>query len=141
MTYAIDAAELNYLFVTDSQIPFAGKGLYTAIAIYKDEVISLFKGEKLSHKEATKRASNSEDGYFIVMPDGSILDSMKVKCFAKYANDSAGFIKTKFRINSRITLDDNHKVCIAASRDILKGEEIFCSYGKAYWEKFGQRKK
>ena len=103
----IDAKELDYLYINESQIPGSGKGLFTAIPIYKDEIISVFKGEILSNIEAASRAKNGEDAYFINMPDGTILDSMKVKCFAKYANDALGSVKTTFKINSKITLDEN----------------------------------
>ena len=38
----IDADEEDYLYVQDSEIPNSGKGLFTAIKIYKNEMISLF---------------------------------------------------------------------------------------------------
>jgi len=132
-TYKIEAKESDYLYITESQIPGSGNGLFTAIPLYKDEVISIFRGEFLSVKEAQYRAANGENRYFINMPDGTILDSMKTKCFAKFANDALGFVKTKYKINSKIKLDENGRVCIVASRNILAGEEIFCSYGKEYW--------
>jgi uncharacterized protein len=139
ITYAIEAKEPDYLYVNESQIPGSGKGLYTAIAIYKDEVISVFKGELLTDTEAQYRAKKGEDGYFISMPDNTIMDSMNVKCFAKYANDATGFVKTKYKINSKITLNENGNVCIVATRNILVGEEIFCSYGTEYWKKYKQK--
>ena len=134
-TCKIDAKESDYLYVRESQIPGSGKGLFTAIPIYKDEVISIFKGEILTDHQAAARAANNEDTCFINMHDGTIMDSMNVKCFAKYANDALGPVKTRFRINSKITLDEYENVCIVSTRDILSGEEIFCSYGKAYWKK------
>jgi hypothetical protein len=42
LSFKIDAKEKDYLYVKESQIFGSGKGLYTAIPIYKDEVISLF---------------------------------------------------------------------------------------------------
>jgi SET domain-containing protein len=134
-TYRIESKEPDYLYINESHIPGSGKGLFTAIPIYKDEVISIFKGRILSDKEAQYRATNGEDQYFINMPDGTILDSMKVKCYAKYANDAMGFVKTKYKNNSTITLDEQGNVCIVATRNIAVGEEIFCSYGNKYWKK------
>jgi uncharacterized protein len=134
-TYKIEAKEQDYLYVRESQIPGSGNGLFTAIALYEDEVISIFKGEILSDKEAHCREINGEYGYFIKMPDGVIFDCMKVNCYAKYANDALGLVKTKYKSNSNIRLDENGRVCIVAKRNILKGEEIFCSYGKEYWNK------
>ena len=84
---AINAPESDYLYLGISQLPNAGNGLFTAIQIYKGERVSVFKGEILSLAAAMLRAANGNDRYFINLPDGKILDSMNVTCFAKYAND------------------------------------------------------
>ena len=131
----IEAPESDYLYIKDSQITNAGKGLYTAIDIYPNEIISLFKGEILTDNEAQKRVSEGNDRYFINMLDGSILDSMNVDCFAKYANDAEAFSKLEFKNNSKITLDDDDNVCIVATKKIKSQQEIFCSYGVKYWKK------
>ena len=131
----IEAPESDYLYIQDSQIPNAGKGLFTAIDIYPNEIISLFKGEILTDEEAQKRVSEENDRYFINMLDGSILDSMNVDCFAKYANDAEAFSKSTFKNNSKITLDDDDNVCIVATKKIKSQQEIFCSYGVKYWKK------
>ena len=131
----IEAPESEYLYIQDSQIPNAGKGLFTAIDIYPNEIISLFKGEILTDEEAQKRVSEENDRYFINMLDGSILDSMNVDCFAKYANDAEAFSKSTFKNNSKITLDDDDNVCIVATKKIKSQQEIFCSYGVKYWKK------
>lgn len=133
----IEAPESDYLYTQDSQITNAGKGLFTAIDIYPNEIISIFKGEILTEKEAQKRVSEGNDRYFINMLDGSILDSMNVDCFAKYANDAEAFSKLNFKNNSKIALDDDNNVCIIATKRIKSEEEIFCSYGAKYWKKHG----
>ena len=131
----IEAPESDYLYIQDSQITNAGKGLFTAIDIYPNEIISIFKGEILTENEAKKRVSEGNDRYFINMLDGSILDSMNVDCFAKYANDAEAFSKLEFKNNSKITLDDDDNVCIVATKKIKSQQEIFCSYGVKYWKK------
>lgn len=131
----IDALESDYLYTEKSQLPDAGNGLLTAIKIFKGEIIAVFKGEILTDLQAKLRAENGKDKYFIAMLDGSIMDSMKVKCFAKYANDASGSINSGFKNNSTIGLNEDHEVCIIASRNINPGDEIFCGYGKKYWEK------
>ena len=131
----IEAPESDYLYIQDSQITNAGKGLFTAIDIYPNEIISLFKGEILTDKDAQKRVSEGKDRYFINMLDGSILDSINVDCFAKYANDAEAFSKLEFKNNSKITLDDDDNVCIVATKKIKSQQEIFCSYGVKYWKK------
>lgn len=134
ITYKIEAKETDYLYIKESQIPGSGNGLFTAIPVYRSEVIAIFKGKIVSDEEAQRLVTNGEDAYFINMPDGTILDSMKVKCFAKYANDAVGLVRTKFKNNAKITLDEDGYVCVVASRKILAGEEVFCSYGGNYWK-------
>jgi uncharacterized protein len=132
----IEAPESDYLYIQDSQLENAGKGLFTAIAIYPNEVISIFKGEILSVKEVQKRSAEGNDLYFINMLDGSTMDSMHVDCFAKYANDAKAFNKTGLKNNAKISLDDDDNVCLMATRKINPMEEIFCSYGAIYWKKY-----
>ena len=69
------------------------------------------------------------------MLDGNIMDSQNTNCFAKYANDAKGFTTSKYKNNAKITLDNDGNVCLKATKKIKAGEEIFCSYGKAYWNK------
>lgn len=135
-TNVIQAPENLYLYKAVSQIKNAGDGLYTAINIYKDEVIATFTGERLTDAVARKRAKKGNDQYFIAMLDGSIMDSIKSNCFAKYANDAIGLGDSGFNNNSRIALDENDNVCIIANKTIKTGDEIFCGYGKRYWKKY-----
>lgn len=131
----IDAQESDYLYIQTSQLPSSGNGLFTAIDIYKDEIISIFKGEILSDIEADLRAKNNTNQYFMNLHNGSILDCKNTDCFAKYANDASGFSKSDYKNNAKITLDENNNVCLIAIRKIKSGEEIFCDYGKRYWKK------
>lgn len=131
----IGAPESDYLYKALSQIKDAGFGLFTAINIYEDEIIARYKGKILNAIEVKQRVKAGKDRYFINLLDGTIMDSMNAKCFAKYANDANGISKSKFKNNAVITLDEKDKVCLMAVRDIRAGEEIFCSYGKIYWKK------
>ncbi len=132
---AIDSDESLYLYIEPSQIPLAGMGLYTAIDIYKDELIAYFTGEVLTNKQVQKRVLLNEDQYFIALLNGRILDSKHSKCFAKYANDVKGTTNTTLKNNSRILLDERGQICLFASKKIKSGSEIFCGYGKKYWLK------
>ena len=131
----INALESDYLYTDLSQLPHAGKGLYTAITIYKDEMIAIFTGEILNIEESKQRAENGKDLYFINLPDGTILDSMHSKCFAKFANDAAATSSSALKNNTKIAFDDEGRVGIIAMRNIKTGEELFCNYGKRYWRK------
>ena len=135
--HRIDAPESDYLYIETSQLPNAGNGLYTAIAIFKDERIAVFKGKILNEAQSALVAANGQDQYFIVMPNGTIMDSMPVECYAKYANDADGLSGGPFKNNAKITLDDDGNICLLAIRNIKSGAEIFCGYGKQYWRKHG----
>ena len=137
MDNTIDAKEEDYLYIQKSQIENSGNGLFTAIEIYKEEIISIFKGKIITNNEAESIVKLNEDKYFINLLDGTILDSNTEDCFAKYANDSNGFIKSKYKNNSKISLDEANNVCLIATKNIISNEEIFCSYGKRYWKKHG----
>ena len=137
MDNTIDANEEDYLYIQKSQIENSGNGLFTAIEIYKEEIISVFKGRILTKNEAASIVLLNNDKYFINLLDGTILDSNTVDCFAKYANDSNGFTKSMYKNNSKIALDESNNVCLIATKNIKSNEEIFCSYGQKYWKKHG----
>ncbi|WAC01990.1 SET domain-containing protein [Lacinutrix neustonica] len=117
--------ESDYLYVKKSQIEYAGDGLYTAIDIYKNEIISRFKGERITNEEAKKRAQENKDRYFINLLDSSIMDSMNTECYAKYANDVEILSKSHYKSNAQITLDDDDNVCIKAIRKINSEKKYF----------------
>ena len=127
--------EEEFLFTQKSQLPNAGMGLYTAIDIYRDEIVAIFHGEVLTERQITLRVGKGKDRYFINLLDGKIVDSMNTTCFAKYANDVRGSSKTTFRNNVKINIDDKNNVCLSSIRNIKAGDELFCSYGSRYWKK------
>ena len=131
----IPIPEADYLYTALSGIPDAGQGLFTAIAIHKEEVIAIFHGERLSAKAASDRAAKGQDRYFMELPDGTTLDAMDVEGFAKFANDAEGIGGSALRNNAVITLDDDDRVCLRATRRIKAGDEILCGYGKRYWQR------
>jgi uncharacterized protein len=131
------APEADYLYVAPSQIPNAGSGLYTVVDLFKDEIVSYFTGELLTDRQIKTRVDKNEDQYFIARLDGNIMDSMKTKCFAKYANDNKGSANSLFKNNTKIVADDNGEICLQATRKIKAGEEVYTSYGKEYWKKHG----
>ena len=133
----MNTPESDYLYLQPSNIPNAGTGLFTAIKIYKDEVVSIYKGEIITNKEAHARAAAGNDQYFIDISPARILDSKPVEGFAKYANDAKGREGKDFKNNTKIAFKNRRQVCLIATRNIKAEEEILCSYGKEYWKKHG----
>ena len=134
---AMQLPEADYLYVKDSQIPESGKGLYTAVAIFKDECIATFKGEILTQAQANLRAKQGLNAYFMSLPNGKILDAHNTEGFAKFANDATAFNGVAFKNNAKIVWVDNKKVALVATKNIAAGNEIFCHYGKRYWALHG----
>jgi len=133
----IPLQEKDYLYTALSGLPNARHGLFTAIPLYKNEVIAIFHGERLSAIEAGDRAAKGLDRYFMELPDGTTLNAMSVEGFAKFANDAQDSAGTVSRNNARIALDDSGRVCLRAMRRIPAGEEVLCGYGKRYWQRHG----
>jgi SET domain-containing protein len=134
----IELPESDYLYTEISQIENAGNGLYTAIKIFKGEIIAIYKGRVLSEQQIEKRIALKQDQYFMNLPNGCILDAGKTNGFAKYANDAQAFENRNFKNNAIISMDDEENICLIAKRNIKEGEEIFCNYGKRYWKKHGK---
>ena len=132
-TIKIEAKESDYLYTNPSQIANAGSGLFTAITIYKSEIIAVFTGEILNSRQSKQRADKGENAYFLKLPNGNILDTYNSKCLAGYANDAEGTTKSQFKNNAEIVMDDKQNICLMAKKKIAAGEEIFCAYGKKYW--------
>ena len=71
------------------------------------------------------------------LPNGKILDAHHTEGFAKFANDAAAFNGVLFKNNAKIMWVDNRKVVLIATKNIKAGAEIFCHYGKRYWDLHG----
>ena len=57
----IQAKESDYLYIQTSQLPNSGNGLFTAIEIFKEEIISVFYGEILTSEKSKIRTSENRN--------------------------------------------------------------------------------
>jgi SET domain-containing protein len=123
------------LKVKTSQLPGAGKGLFTDKAIKKDTRIIEYRGEIINWKEYEKRVAEDKDGYLFFINKNLCIDAFATPQYkARYANDAAGLKKVKgLKNNATYQVFDN-KCFIVAERDIEAGEEIFVDYTKEYWD-------
>ncbi|MFA9212860.1 MAG: SET domain-containing protein [Candidatus Methylacidiphilales bacterium] len=129
----IEAPEADYLYIKPSNILNAGNGLFTAINIYKNEIIAIYDGEIINQKELAKRTLNKENKYMMNLPNGSVFDTQNLAGFAKFANDANGTLPATFKNNAYITLNPKNQVCLVALKNIKSNQEILCDYGKNYW--------
>jgi uncharacterized protein len=123
------------LIVKKSQLPKAGKGLFTTKAIKKGEKIIEYKGEIIEWKEYEKRVLESKDGYLFFISRKRCIDAWSTPQHkARYANDAAGLVKVKgLRNNSEYEVVKD-QCFIVAKRNIEAGEEIFVDYTADYWK-------
>lgn len=123
------------LIVKTSQLPDAGKGLFTTKPIKKNSKIIEYKGEIIDWKEYEKRVSEDKDGYLFFINKNRCIDAYATPKFkARYANDAMGIKRVKGLKNNATYQVFDDRCYIVAERDIDAGEEIFVDYTKEYWD-------
>lgn len=123
----------QFLFLKNSSIPGAGKGLFTKIDIPKGFLIVEYKGRLVLWKKV--KHLDGYNAYLFKLNRTHAIDAKGYgRSFGRYANDARGFTKiTGLRNNSEYVVKKS-KCYISAIRKIYKGEEILVPYGKAYWD-------
>ncbi len=123
------------LIVKKSQLPNAGKGLYTTKAIKKGEQVIEYKGEIINWKEYTKRVAENKDGYLFFINNKRCIDAFSTPQYkARYSNDAAGLSRIKGLVNNCAYEIIDNRCFIIARKNIEPGEEIFVTYTKEYWD-------
>ncbi|HUZ57860.1 MAG TPA: SET domain-containing protein-lysine N-methyltransferase [Hanamia sp.] len=123
----------KHLYIKKSNIPGAGKGLFTLQFITKGTVIVEYKGRITTWKEVLSgKVFNS---YVYYLNRRHVIDAMPYKkALARFANDANGLNKIEnLKNNSKFIIQQN-KVYIQVVKDICAGEEILVSYGREYWK-------
>jgi hypothetical protein len=137
-----EAIEANFyndgsfnLYITHSQVPDAGLGVYTEDYIPENTIIGEYRGEIVK----SYNLETNDYFYELVEADeangvmGVGIDSSKLpRCYMAMLND-AHFSKS-FSNNCVFEGDvDENKVYVVSTRDIEPEEELFVSYGEGYW--------
>lgn len=123
------------LIVKKSQLPGAGKGLFTTKPIKKGTKIIEYRGEIIEWKEYRKRVKEEKDGYLFFIRRNKCIDAYNTPQYkARYANDANGIVRVKGLKNNAQYEIHNDRCYIVATRDIKAGEEIFVDYSKEYWD-------
>lgn len=122
----------KHLEVKESNIPGAGKGLFTNKFIPKGTRLVEYKGRIRTWKEV----ENEDDNYYIfyVTEDRIIDASSHKKSPARFINDAKGLTKIKGLKNNSQFVIDGLRVFVEATSNIAEGSEILLSYGKEYWQ-------
>ena len=113
-----------------SLIPGSGMGLFADEHIRRGDLIVLVTGEKYSSDSEVALDNNL---YLLDSGDGSN-DYIDVTGPAMYANDACGLTRISGLVNNSLfRLLDDGTMWLEATRTIRPGQEIFASYGRAYW--------
>lgn len=120
------------LFVDDSTIPGAGKGLFTNIDIPKGTRIVEYKGRRTTWKEVKDDSTNY---YIYTINRNNVIDAQKtLSALARYANDAKGFTRVKGLTNNCVYVNEDKRAFIESVKDIPAGAEIFVDYTQEYWK-------
>jgi hypothetical protein len=123
------------LVIKKSQIPGAGKGLYTTKPIKAGSIIVEYTGEIITWKEYLKRVEEDKDGYLFYINDDKCIDAYNhPEAKARYANDAEGLIRVKGLTNNAQYEIIDDRAYIVATTDIPAGSEILVDYSPEYWE-------
>jgi len=122
------------LYVKKSNLPGAGKGLFTKKLIPKGTRIVEYIGEKLEWKEVEKMAED-RNGYVFFFTNKYVIDAWNFKnALARYANDAKGLARVEGLKNNAEYVTEKKRCFIEATRDIPAFSEIFVGYGAEYWQ-------
>ncbi len=120
------------LEVKESNIPGAGKGLFTNEYIPKGTKIVEYKGKIRKWEELQYNHSNY---YIYYVNDNHVIDGgSNKKSLARYINDAKGLKKIKGLTNNAEFICDGLRVFVVSTKNIPAGAEIFVGYGKEYWD-------
>ncbi len=126
------------LYIDNSTLKGAGKGLFTDSLIKRGERVVEYTGDIITWKECERRNSNMKDGvgaYYFYISEKKCIDAQNhLDSMARYCNDANGFTKIPgLKNNARFEIIRG-RVYIIASRNLKPNDEIFVAYGREYWD-------
>jgi len=121
------------LEVKTSQLPNAGKGLFTKIDIAKSTRIVEYKGRL--HRWKDIKHEDGHNGYLLYISSNAVINAEQtLKLIGRYANDANGHVRVEGLRNNSEYVTVGSRCYITATKSIKKGEEVFVRYGKEYWD-------
>jgi uncharacterized protein len=113
------------LSIATSNIPNAGKGVFTNEFIPKDTIIDEYHGDVYEISFASSR-------YFLEITPGCGIDAFNYpRCYMAMVNDVHG---TNYKVNCMFVIDiETRRAFIKSITDIHAQCELYVSYGNEYW--------
>lgn len=122
----------KFLIVRKSQLPKAGKGLFTKVQIRKGTRIVEYKGRIQPWRKV--KDEDGHNGYLMYINRNTVINALPaVKTLGRYANDARGLTRIEGLCNNAEYVSEGKRCFIEATRTIEPGEEILVGYGRAYW--------
>lgn len=126
----------NLIEIKPSFIEGAGLGLFAKKDIPKGTVIDAYYGKRIDFKEYMSiPVSDYRACYIMTINDNEFIEAGEKKNFVSYVNDACGLTRIKgIRNNCKFDLDQSGKeMLLLSTKNIKAGSELFCPYGKSYW--------
>jgi hypothetical protein len=122
-----------FLYIRQSGIPKAGKGLFTKKAIKRGSRIVEYKGRKILWRKV--RHTDGYNTYLMRVNRSHAIDALPaLKTFGRYANDARGSSRIFGLTNNALYVQEGNRVFIEASKNIPANSEILVGYGSAFWQ-------
>jgi SET domain-containing protein len=122
----------KHLFVKESTIPGAGKGLFTKVEIPKGTRVVEYKGRRTVWKEVKNDSTNY---YIYTINRNNVIDAQKtMSALARYANDAKGLTRIKGLTNNCVYVNEGNRAFIETVKTIPAGAELLVDYTKEYWD-------
>jgi uncharacterized protein len=122
----------KHLYTKKSQLPGAGKGLFTKINIVKGTRIVEYKGRTQRWSEV--KHEDGINGYLMYINRNVVINGLPtVKTLGRYANDARGIVRIDGLRNNSEYVSEGKRCFIEATQNIKAGEEVFVGYGREYW--------
>ena len=130
------------VLVKPSTIPGANNGLFVDRDFKRGDWITYYDGDVKSvgiqDRELLSRGSHDDWSHVIGIDQYTVIQCHKEPV---PGSGGGGFINDGINIflppNVKFVADSERRmVCVRATRDIKKGEELFVSYGRNYWNRF-----
>lgn len=122
------------LVFSQSNIPSAGKGVFTELPIKKDSFLGSYRGKTHTPKEYNRLVKRGKTlpGYGFDVNSGKrslVIDASDLSTanWTRFMNCSRNFNEENIYFQ-----DENGKINFYALRDIEPGEELLFYYGEAY---------
>jgi SET domain-containing protein len=120
------------LFIRKSQLPGAGKGLFTRVVIHKGDRIVEYKGRRQPWDDV--KAQDGYNGYLLRLSRSTAINAFpSTHTPGRYANDAAGNSRVPGLRNNSEFLIYAKRCFIVATRTIQPKEEILVAYGREFW--------